>query len=155
MFCFVLFSNDSHTFMPVPFFLKSKKRFIVEYCDCSHLKEFSLEQIILEFHWFRKIISQWNCPITEKSHFPPFYFISKITREHINISKPFWYRWMCFRIMHFVSKFQFFIHIFTMLKLKNKNQNFKNGEKWAFFQLGVSQWIIEIQCSFLSQKLSN
>ena len=57
------------------FFFKSQKRFIVEYCDWSHLKGFLLEKTILEFHWFRKIISQWNCPITEKSHFPPFLFL--------------------------------------------------------------------------------
>ena len=36
---------------------------------------------------------------------------------------------MCFWIMHIVPKFQIFIHIFTVVKLKSKNQNFKNGEK--------------------------
>ena len=126
-----IFNTGSFLHRLTWFVLKSKKRFIVEYCDWSHLKEFSLEQITLEFHWFRKIISQWNCPITEKA-ISRLFFISKITREHINVFKRFWYRWMCFRIMHIVSKFQFFIHIFTVLKLKNENQTFNNGEKWAF-----------------------
>jgi len=36
---------------------------------------------------------------------------------------------MCFQIMHIVSKFQFFIHISNVVKLKNKIQNFKRGEK--------------------------
>ena len=31
--------------------------------------------------------------------------------------------------MHIVSKFQFFIHIFAMVKLKKKNQKFERGEK--------------------------
>ena len=36
--------------------------------------------------------------------------------------------------MHIVSKFQFFIHIFTMVKLTNKTPTFKkNGRKRAFF----------------------
>ena len=39
------------------FFKKSKKRFTVKDCDWSHLKEFRLEQIILEFHWYREITS--------------------------------------------------------------------------------------------------
>ena len=30
--------------------------------------------------------------------------------------------------MHIVSKFQIFILIFTVVKLKNKNRNLKNGE---------------------------
>ena len=30
--------------------------------------------------------------------------------------------------MHIVSKFQIFFHIFTVVKPKNKNLNFKNGE---------------------------
>ena len=38
---------------------------------------------------------------------------------------------MCFQIMHTVSKFQFFIHISIVVKLKNKIQNFKKGgKKW-------------------------
>ena len=32
---------------------------------------------------------------------------------------------MCFQIMHIVSKFQFFIHISIVVKLKNKIQNFR------------------------------
>ena len=45
---------------------------------------------------------------------------------------------MCFPIMHIVSKFQFFIHIFAMVKLKKKtDQKFergkKNGKKWRVF----------------------
>ena len=36
---------------------------------------------------------------------------------------------MCFQNMHIVSKFQFFIHISIVVKLKNKIQNFKRGEK--------------------------
>ena len=32
---------------------------------------------------------------------------------------------MCFWIMHIVSKFQIFIHIFTVVNRKSKNQNFK------------------------------
>ena len=40
---------------------------------------------------------------------------------------------MCFWIMYIVSKFQIFIHIFTVVKPKNKNQNLKNGEKGACF----------------------
>ena len=35
---------------------------------------------------------------------------------------------MCFRIMHIVSKFQIFIHIFTVVNRKSKNRNLKNGE---------------------------
>ena len=45
-----------------------------------------------------------------------------------------WHHSMWFLIMHTVSKFQFFIHIFTVVKPKNKNQNFKNGEKGACFK---------------------
>ena len=43
---------------------------------------------------------------------------------------------MCFPIMHVVSKFQFFIHIFAMVKLKKKNQKFEgggDGKKWRVF----------------------
>jgi len=36
---------------------------------------------------------------------------------------------MCFPIMHIVSKFQFFIHIFAMVKLKKTNPKFERGEK--------------------------
>ena len=38
--------------------------------------------------------------------------------------------------MHIVSKFQFFIHIFAMVKLKKTNQELERGEKrgkWACF----------------------
>ena len=36
--------------------------------------------------------------------------------------------------MHIVSKFQFFIRIFTVVKLKNKNQNLKKpGERGRVF----------------------
>ena len=35
--------------------------------------------------------------------------------------------------MHIVSKFQFFIHIFTVVNLENKNQNFKKGENGRVF----------------------
>ena len=41
---------------------------------------------------------------------------------------------MCFSIMHIVSKFQFFIHIFAVVKLKKTNKKFERGkkrEKWA------------------------
>ena len=55
------------------FLKKSKKRFTVEDCDWSHLKEFELEHIILEFHWFREIISYEKCPIKKKKNFPPFF----------------------------------------------------------------------------------
>ena len=38
---------------------------------------------------------------------------------------------MCFPIMHIVSKFQFFIHIFAMVKLKKTNPKFHhNHESW-------------------------
>ena len=40
---------------------------------------------------------------------------------------------MFFWIVHIVSKFQIFIHIFTVAKPKNKNQNFKNGEKHVLY----------------------
>ena len=40
---------------------------------------------------------------------------------------------MCFWIMHIVSKFQILINTFTAEKLKNKNQNLKNGEKGSCF----------------------
>ena len=35
--------------------------------------------------------------------------------------------------MHIVSKFKIFIHIFTVVKLKNKNQNLENGKKGRDF----------------------
>ena len=42
----------------LPLFLrKSKKRFVVEYCDWSHFKDNSLVDVVLEFHWSREIIS--------------------------------------------------------------------------------------------------
>ena len=40
---------------------------------------------------------------------------------------------MCFQIMHIVSKFQIFIHIFTVVNRKSKNQNLKNGKKGRVF----------------------
>ena len=44
---------------------------------------------------------------------------------------------MCFPIMHIFSKFQFFIHIFAMVKLKKTNPKFERGgggrEKMASF----------------------
>ena len=33
--------------------------------------------------------------------------------------------------MHIVSKFQFFIHIFTIENLKIRSQHFKGRQKWA------------------------
>ena len=34
---------------------------------------------------------------------------------------------MCFPIMHIAFKFQFFIHIFAMVKLKKTDQKFERG----------------------------
>ena len=60
--------------------------------------------------------------------------------------------------MHIVSKFQFFTHISIVVKLKNKIQNFKRGEKkenkslfLQIFQCCISQWIDKIKASFLDQ----
>ena len=36
---------------------KSKTRFVVEYCNWSHFKDYLLVVIVLEFHWSREIIS--------------------------------------------------------------------------------------------------
>ena len=53
--------------------------------------------------------------------------------------------------MHIVSKFQFFIHIFAMVKLKKTSPKFERGEKTGkngvflqLFQSAVSPWIIEL-----------
>ena len=57
------------------FLRKSKTRFIVEYCDWSHFKDYLLDDVVLEFHWSREIISEWNRPITKKLYFPGIFFI--------------------------------------------------------------------------------
>ena len=46
-----------------------KKRFVVGYWDWSHLKDCLLEDIFLEFHWFREMISLWNVLITKRNDF--------------------------------------------------------------------------------------
>ena len=50
----------------------------------------------------------------------------EITKERIELLQQLLFHLMCFLIMHFVSKFQLFIHIFKIkskaVKLKNKNQ---------------------------------
>ena len=67
----------------------------------------------------------------------------------------FWYHSMCFWISHVISEFQVFIRIFTTIKLKNKNANWKkNGEKgrvlWLF-QSSLSQLINKLQAPYLCQ----
>ena len=58
------------------FFKKSKKRVIVEYCDWSHFKYYLLENVVLESHWSREIISQWMwSPITKRPYFPRIFLI--------------------------------------------------------------------------------
>ena len=82
-----------------------------------------------------------------------FCLIVQFTRERIKPPKRFWHHSMCFQNMHIVSKFQFYIHISMVVKLKNKIQNFKKGgkkgKKSPFLQL--FQWIDEIKASFLDQ----
>ena len=56
------------------FFKKSKRRFVVEYCDWSHFKDYLSVVIVLEFHWSREIISLWNRPITKRPYFPGILF---------------------------------------------------------------------------------
>ena len=65
-------------------------------------------------------------------------FILELTKERIKVSKRFRHHSKCFRIMHFVSKFQFFILIFAVIKLENKNQNLFF---YRLFQSNISQWI--------------
>ena len=48
--------------------------------------------------------------------------------------------------MHIVSKFQFFIHIFAMVKLKKTSPKFESA---------VSPWIIELKAQYLFQNVAN
>ena len=87
---------------------------------------FSLNAIGLEKKILNGIVQ------SEKKIFCHFNFlIFQFIREPIKIPKRFWHHSMCFQIMHTASKFQFFIHIFIVVKLKNKIQNVKRGEKWG------------------------
>ena len=61
-FFFILHSKEmvqgDWLFVRPMFFKKSKKkRFVVEYCDRSHFKYYLLDDVVLEFHWSREIIS--------------------------------------------------------------------------------------------------
>ena len=55
-------------------------------------------------------------------------------------------------------KFQIFIHIFTIVKLKNNTKILKAGEKGVFlslFQSNVSQWINKVQAPYLFQTVAD
>ena len=53
-----------------------------------------------------------------------FFFIFELTREQVMALTPYSFHSMCHSIVHIVTKFQFFIHIFTVAKLKNKIPTF-------------------------------
>ena len=57
---------------------------------------------------------------------------------------------MRFQIMHTVSKFQFFIPIFTIEKLeKKRSQLVKVGVFMQLFQSNISQWMNKLQAPYL------
>ena len=88
-----------------------------------HWTMFSLNAIGLEKKFLNEIVQ------SEKKNFHFNFLIFQFTRERIKLPKRFWHHSMCFQIMHIVSKFQFFIHISIVVKLKNKIQNVKRGGK--------------------------
>ena len=55
MFC--MFVQGDWLVVQPMFFKKSKKRFVVEYRDWSHFKDYLLGDVVLEFHWSREIIT--------------------------------------------------------------------------------------------------
>ena len=60
--------------------------------------------------------------------------------------------------MHIFSKFKICIHIFAMVKLKNKTQHFESGKKCVFLQLiqsNVLKSINEIKYPYLFHTLFN
>ena len=57
--------------------------------------------------------------------------------------------------MHSASNFQLSIRIFTAVKLKNKNQGGKKGVFLPLFQYCISQWIDEMQASYLCRNNAN
>ena len=66
-----LVEMQSDWLVTLPMFLrKSKTRFVVEYCDWSHFKDYLLIVIVLYFHWSREIISLWNRPIIKRPYIP-------------------------------------------------------------------------------------
>ena len=69
----------------------------------------------------------------KKNIFPLFFLIFKFTREGMKLPKRFWHHSMCFRIMHILSKFQMFILIFTVVKLKNKQLKKWISLIWIFY----------------------
>ena len=71
--------------------------------------------------------------------FPAFsWVILQFTRERTKLPKRFRHHSMCFSMMHIVSKFQCFIHIFTMEKLENMTPTFKMLKKKRNLKNGLS-----------------
>ena len=66
---------------------------------------------------------------------------------------------MYFLIVHIVSKFQVFIHIFTVEKLRNKIPTFerevKTGVFTQLFQSKISRSINKLQAPYLCQNNAN
>ena len=87
----------------------------------------------------------------KKKNFHLNFFIFQFTRERIKLPKRFWHHSTCFQIIHIVSKFQFFIYISIVVKLKNKIQNgpvfatfsMLHIYNWTFGWLSYRKWKIE------------
>ena len=70
----------------------------------------------------------------KKTLFPGFIFIFLSLQENASRYRNDFDIIQCvFELCIMFTKFQIFIHIITLVKPKNKNQNFKNGEKGGVF----------------------